>query len=91
MKIMTNIVHPVIAQQIVRPSPQLQFPYALVRNSRGSLPVYSDIRNAGTRYQVQIRNVLGDANVRFFFSFAPSDFPKNLETSELTVHIGLTC
>ncbi|KAF8516902.1 hypothetical protein BU17DRAFT_50326 [Hysterangium stoloniferum] len=38
-------------------------PYRVIRNSRGSLPVYSDIRNAGTRYQVQIRNVVGDANI----------------------------
>ncbi|GJJ12257.1 hypothetical protein Clacol_006498 [Clathrus columnatus] len=41
---------------------QSQPPYALIRNSRGSLPVYSDIRNAGTRYQVQIRNILGDTS-----------------------------
>ena len=37
--------------------------YFVRRNSRGSLPVYSDIRNAGTRYLVQIRNVDGRVNV----------------------------
>ncbi|KIJ44219.1 hypothetical protein M422DRAFT_252230 [Sphaerobolus stellatus SS14] len=36
--------------------------YQVARNSRGALPVYSDIRNAGTRYQIQVRNVMGDAN-----------------------------
>ncbi|KAI0035743.1 mitochondrial large subunit ribosomal protein-domain-containing protein [Vararia minispora EC-137] len=35
-------------------------PYFVPRNSRGSLPVYSDIRNGGTRHLVLIRNVQGD-------------------------------
>ncbi|KAF8590454.1 hypothetical protein K439DRAFT_1329830 [Ramaria rubella] len=38
------------------------FSYHVTRNSRGSLPVYSDFRNAGTRYQVHVRNIQGDAN-----------------------------
>ncbi|KAF8509554.1 hypothetical protein JB92DRAFT_500684 [Gautieria morchelliformis] len=37
-------------------------PYHVLRNARGSLPLYSDIRNAGTRYQIQVRNIEGDAN-----------------------------
>ncbi|KAG9318265.1 ribosomal protein L49/IMG2 [Chiua virens] len=37
-------------------------PYLVRRNTRGSLPVYSDIRNARTRYTVQIRNVEGNIN-----------------------------
>jgi large subunit ribosomal protein L49 len=37
--------------------------YFVRRNSRGSLPVYTDIRNGGTRYHVQIRNVEGRINV----------------------------
>ncbi|KIJ17198.1 hypothetical protein PAXINDRAFT_167961 [Paxillus involutus ATCC 200175] len=36
--------------------------YFVRRNSRGSLPVYTDIRNGGTRYHVQIRNVEGRVN-----------------------------
>lgn len=39
-------------------------PYYVPRNSRGNLPVYSDIRNAGGRYLVLIRNVEGDTSVR---------------------------
>jgi len=38
-------------------------PYFIQRNSRGSIPVYTDIRNAGTRYLVLIRNVEGNVNV----------------------------
>lgn len=41
-------------------------PYFVRRNSRGSLPVYSDIRNGATRYLIQIRNVEGRANVSRF-------------------------
>ncbi|KAH9997495.1 hypothetical protein BJV77DRAFT_941279 [Russula vinacea] len=34
--------------------------YIVSRNSRGSLPVYSDVRNGGTRYLISIRNVEGN-------------------------------
>lgn len=44
-------------------------PYFVRRNSRGSLPVYSDVRNAGTRYLVQIRNVDGNASVSTAFDY----------------------
>ncbi|KAI0361959.1 hypothetical protein OH77DRAFT_1369952, partial [Trametes cingulata] len=36
-------------------------PYRVRRNTRGSVPVYSDIRNGGTRYLVLVRNVEGNA------------------------------
>ncbi|THH20362.1 hypothetical protein EW146_g986 [Bondarzewia mesenterica] len=39
----------------------VQYPYYLSRNSLGSLPVYTDIRNGGTNYTVHVRNVQGDA------------------------------
>ncbi|KAF8136095.1 ribosomal protein L49/IMG2 [Boletus edulis] len=39
-----------------------RYPYFIRRNSRGSLPVYSDIRNGRTRYLVSIRNVQGRVN-----------------------------
>ena len=39
-------------------------PYSIARNSRGSLPVYSDIRNGGTRYLVLIKNIRGNIHVR---------------------------
>lgn len=48
-----------------------QLLYHVARNSRGSLPVYSDVRNAGSRYLVYIRNVDGNVSVSilsFFFS-----------------------
>ena len=41
----------------------VQYPYYIPRNTRGSLPVYSDIRNNGTRILVQIRNVEGNVVV----------------------------
>lgn len=37
-------------------------PYFIRRNSRGSLPVYTDVRNGGTKYLVTIRNVQGQIN-----------------------------
>lgn len=47
------------------PSPKLvRYPYYVPRNTRGSLPVYSDIRNNGTRVLVLIRNVEGNVEVR---------------------------
>lgn len=42
---------------------QLSHPYVVPRNSRGSLPVYSDIRNGGTRYLVLVKNVHGNITV----------------------------
>ncbi|KAI0781066.1 mitochondrial large subunit ribosomal protein-domain-containing protein [Trametes elegans] len=37
-------------------------PYRVPRNSNGSVPVYTDIRNGGTRYLVLIRNVQGSVD-----------------------------
>ncbi|KAF5358015.1 hypothetical protein D9756_001706 [Leucocoprinus leucothites] len=37
--------------------------YFVPRNTNGNLPVYSDIRNNGTRYMVHIRGVDGQAHV----------------------------
>lgn len=42
-----------------------KYPYFVPRNSLGSLPVYTDIRNAGGRHLVLVRNVDGDARVCF--------------------------
>lgn len=50
------------AQQVPRPK-LVQYPYYVPRNTRGSLPVYSDIRNNGTRVLVLIRNVEGNVEV----------------------------
>lgn len=41
----------------------VRHPYFIQRNSRGSIPVYTDVRNAGGRYLVLIRNVEGNVNV----------------------------
>ena len=49
------------------PTPTLkhvQRAYFVRRNSNGNLPVYTDIRNGGTRYLVLIRNVEGSVDVR---------------------------
>ena len=37
--------------------------YLVPRNSRGSFPVYSDVRNGGTRHLISIRNVEGNIKV----------------------------
>lgn len=45
------------------PSSSSNLSYFVPRNSNGNLPVYSDIRNNGTRYFILIRNVDGQAHV----------------------------
>lgn len=47
-------------------------PYSVPRNSKGSLPVYSDIRNGGSRYLILLKNIKGDINVCLFISYPPS-------------------
>lgn len=42
----------------------IRYPYFVPRNSRGNLPVYTDVRNGGTRYLVLVRNVDGEPDVR---------------------------
>lgn len=44
-------------------SAPVQVAYDVPRNSKGSLPVYNDIRNGGTRHLTLIRNVEGNASV----------------------------
>ncbi|KZT69023.1 hypothetical protein DAEQUDRAFT_670377 [Daedalea quercina L-15889] len=39
-----------------------QLAYSVPRNTRGSMPVFTDIRNAGTRHLTLIRNIEGNAN-----------------------------
>ncbi|KAG1736712.1 ribosomal protein L49/IMG2 [Suillus lakei] len=51
-----------LKQLVTATAPATRYPYYIRRNSRGSLPVYSDIRNGGTRYLVSIRNVQGQIN-----------------------------
>ncbi|KAI0306782.1 hypothetical protein B0F90DRAFT_1623749 [Multifurca ochricompacta] len=41
-------------------SPPPRLPYFVPRNSRGSLPVYSDVHNNGTQYLISVRNVEGN-------------------------------
>lgn len=41
----------------------VQYPYYIARNTMGSLPVYTEFKNAGARCQILIRNVEGDVNV----------------------------
>ena len=40
----------------------VQYPYYIARNTMGSLPVYTEFKNAGARCQILIRNVEGDVN-----------------------------
>jgi Mitochondrial large subunit ribosomal protein (Img2) len=52
----------VSACEIISPSTDVNpyDPFFLPRNSRGSLPVYTDVRNTGMRYLILIRNIEGD-------------------------------
>lgn len=53
-------------QQLLLPRVKpVQHPYFLDRNSRGSLPVYTEIRAQGAKHTVLIRNVEGNIRVRF--------------------------
>ncbi|KAG6889712.1 hypothetical protein C0992_004341 [Termitomyces sp. T32_za158] len=51
---------------------QIRYPYFVPRNTRGSLPVYTDVRNGGTRYLVLVRNVDGKPDA------LASDIARNL-------------
>lgn len=57
-RLSTLLAHNTPAQQ------PASFPYFVARSTRGNLPVYSDIRNAGSRYFILIKNVDGNAKVR---------------------------
>ncbi|KIM49280.1 hypothetical protein M413DRAFT_438461 [Hebeloma cylindrosporum] len=43
-------------------SPSKTHSYFVPRNTKGNLPVYTDVRNAGGRYLVLIRNVEGNVS-----------------------------
>jgi large subunit ribosomal protein L49 len=49
--------------------------YFIPRNANGNLPVYTDIRNNGTRDFTLIRNVQGEAYVSPFNSTSPLFLP----------------
>lgn len=45
----------------------IEYPYFVPRNSKGSVPVYSDIRNNHTKHLTLIRNVEGSVLVSVLF------------------------
>lgn len=51
------------ARTLATSATRVRYPYFVPRNSKGSLPVYTDIRNGGTRQLLLVRNVDGNANV----------------------------
>jgi large subunit ribosomal protein L49 len=59
----TRQISPSFPSETSMHATDVRYPYFIRRNSRGSLPVYTDIRNGGTRYLVSIRNVHGQINV----------------------------
>ncbi|KAI0053831.1 hypothetical protein FA95DRAFT_1578959 [Auriscalpium vulgare] len=56
------LMSPQMSPPAIRPLRALSLPYFIPRNSRGALPVYSDIRNGRTRYLISVRNIQGDTN-----------------------------
>jgi len=64
-----------------------QYPYFIPRNTQGNLPVYTDVRNGGSRYLVLIRNIDGNANV-LAQHLSESLFERNTpEASRLSIEI----
>ncbi|KAE9406786.1 hypothetical protein BT96DRAFT_208680 [Gymnopus androsaceus JB14] len=64
------------------------YPYYIPRNSKGSLPVYTDIRNNGTRFLLLVRNIDGDVQAlaqEMSTSLFPSGSP---EASKLKISIN---
>ncbi|KAF9052701.1 mitochondrial large subunit ribosomal protein-domain-containing protein [Panaeolus papilionaceus] len=49
----------VAAPEATQGSALASYPYHIPRNTKGNLPVYSDVRNNGGRYLVLVRNVEG--------------------------------
>ncbi|KAM5539008.1 hypothetical protein V8D89_007231 [Ganoderma adspersum] len=73
-----------------RPASQAlgDLPYLVRRNSKGSIPVYTDIRNGGTKYLVLIRNVEGNVNA-LADDLASSLFPAGSNEAErMKIHIA---
>lgn len=46
-----------------RPLNEITHPYFVARTASNGLPVYTDIRNAGSKYVTLIRHISGDADV----------------------------
>ncbi|KAG6854933.1 hypothetical protein C0991_009756 [Blastosporella zonata] len=56
----------------------VKYPYFIPRNSRGNLPIYTDVRNGGTRYLILVRNVDGKTDA-LASEISRSLFPKDSE------------
>ncbi|EIM90221.1 uncharacterized protein STEHIDRAFT_52267 [Stereum hirsutum FP-91666 SS1] len=75
-------------QQLLLPRVKpVQHPYFLDRNSRGSLPVYTEIRAQGAKHTVLIRNVEG--NIRALADDLASSLfpPASPEAERLKIQI----
>ncbi|TFK42740.1 mitochondrial large subunit ribosomal protein-domain-containing protein [Crucibulum laeve] len=84
-----TLPHPTEAPQSKKrtPTKAFQHSYFVPRNTRGNLPVYTDIRNGGTRYLVTIRNVDGSV-ATLARDMAKSLFPKDSEdASRLNIEV----
>ncbi|KAG6832695.1 hypothetical protein H0H92_012267 [Tricholoma furcatifolium] len=72
------------------PANSLKYPYFIPRNSRGNLPVYTDVRNGGTRYLILVRNIDGNPQV-LASEISRKLFPKNSpEAERLKVEVDRT-
>ncbi|ESK97871.1 mitochondrial large ribosomal subunit [Moniliophthora roreri MCA 2997] len=66
--------------------PLKQLPYLIRRNANSNLPVYTDIRNAGTRHLLNVRNVEGDIDA-LARDISSSLFPANTsEATKMRIH-----
>ncbi len=78
---------PVSPQSPISQAAVGDLPYLVRRNTKGSIPVYTDIRNGGTKYLVLIRNVEGNVNVRLHSCSFSSRFATRANTPLFLCHL----
>jgi len=59
----SNVTNPPPTPSDSSPLTMVSHSYFVPRNTKGNLPVYTDVRNAGGRYLVLVRNIEGNAAV----------------------------
>ncbi|KAF9567597.1 hypothetical protein CPC08DRAFT_626815 [Agrocybe pediades] len=59
-ELVTATTSPTASTSTSKPGTKQSRPYFVPRNTRGNLPVYTDVRNAGGRHLTLVRNVEGN-------------------------------
>ncbi|PPQ64021.1 hypothetical protein CVT24_009395 [Panaeolus cyanescens] len=77
-----------VAEATAPSSTLATYPYHVPRNTRGNLPVYSDVRNNGGRYLVLVRNVEGSVEALVKNMKQQLFEPGSEEASKLKIEIS---